>query len=258
DDLFIANRARLKEIGDLLEQEGLRDRVRLSCASARADLLDDEVCRQLSRMNVQAVGFGAESGSPRVLSYLKKDTTTVEDNQKVVDLCQKYGFQLFASFIIGSPIEEEEDLIKTYEFIKRNSSKLHAVDVYPLVPYPGTPVWDQALSQGLVSEDMDWDTLAQDPQLYDAGRPIILNDKVSKEQFYLYFRLFQHLCQEIQWARSLSELNQIVKAQEAELGRLRDMVKGFKQGKVMRLLLGVQEMGRKMGLGRQADDQAPS
>ncbi|MDO8691834.1 MAG: radical SAM protein, partial [Dehalococcoidia bacterium] len=249
DDLFIANRNRLKEIADLLEQEGLTGKVRLSCASARADLLDEEVCALLRRMNVQAIGFGAESGSQPVLSYLKKDTTTVEDNQRVIDLCQNYGFQLFASFIIGSPGEEEKDLVATYEFISKNASRFHAVDVYSLTPYPGTPVWQEAASRGMVSDDMDWDILAQDPQICDTSRSILLNEKLSREQFYLYFRLFQHLCREIQTGRSLSELSQTVNAQSREIAQLRETVEGFKRGRVMKLLMGAQDFGRRLGLG---------
>ncbi len=253
DDLFIANRARLREIAELLEQEGLTGRVTLSCASARADLLNEEVCELLKRMNVQAIGFGAESGSQRMLSYLKKDTTTVKDNQGVIDLCQRYGFHLFASFIIGTPGENETDLAATYEFIKKNASGFHAVDVYALTPYPGTPVWQEASSRGIVSDDMDWDILAQDPQIRDTSRSIILNDGLSKEQFYLYFRLFQHLCEEIQSQRSIQELLQTTARQHEEIGRLQDLVEGYKSGKIMRLLMGAGELRRRMGLGTRRD-----
>ena len=71
DDLFATNKARLREIATRFESAGLRSRIKSLAVNARADALDAETCDLLRALNVQIVGFGLESGSDRVLRYLK-------------------------------------------------------------------------------------------------------------------------------------------------------------------------------------------
>ena len=105
------------------------------------------------------VRFGAESGSDRVLAKIKTGSIRVADNQRAIDLLDKHGLGPRAAFMVGIPGETEEDLLKTIGFIKRNEGKMAVSGFYLMTPFPGTPVWDQALERGLVSEDMDWSRL---------------------------------------------------------------------------------------------------
>ncbi|NIM05466.1 MAG: methyltransferase domain-containing protein, partial [Armatimonadetes bacterium] len=90
---------------------------------------------------------------------LKLDTTTVEDHQRCIDLCNNSGISIAASYMVGNPGETEEDLRLTYDFIVRNKGKAKVEGFYLLTPLPGTPVWDACLQEGIVSEEMDWSSL---------------------------------------------------------------------------------------------------
>jgi len=162
DDLFIAERRRLVKIIELLEEKGINARVP-SSFSVRANLIDDELCLLLKRLNVIGVGFGAESGSNRILRLMNKGTT-IEQNQRALDLLKKYGIATMCSFIVGWPTETEEDVRSTYEFILKNIAEeklTTAISVNILMPIPGTELWEYAVTNGLiVLQDFDWERLA--------------------------------------------------------------------------------------------------
>jgi hypothetical protein len=90
DDLFITPLSRLREICRLLEESGLNRDMSFSGA-VRADLVSDDVCEILNRMNFTSVMFGLESFSENVLDYLKCGTLRPEDNQRALDLLHKHS-----------------------------------------------------------------------------------------------------------------------------------------------------------------------
>lgn len=187
DDLFVADRKRLKEIAAMIERSGLSKRIKFTC-SCRANLVTGDVVSDLKRMNVVSVGMGLESGNPRILNYLKGKTVTIEDNTRAVELLTSAGIRANASFVIGAPTETEEEMMDTYDFIRK--SRLAFVDVYVLTPYPGTPVWDDARSRGLVSENMDWDRLNVNFEVNHADA-IILSETMGREKLYRIYRRFR-------------------------------------------------------------------
>ncbi|MEW5944673.1 MAG: radical SAM protein [bacterium] len=162
DDLFVVSRTRLERIVELLEEKKLNGKVRFS-VSVRADLVNDELCRLLKRLNVHEVCFGAESASDRILSLLKK-RITLKDNRNALETLHRHGIPAVCSFIIGVPSETEEETRATYEFVYRNVLRNRmtlgsAVNV--LMPMPGTEMWAYAVERGAVDPaNMDWNRLA--------------------------------------------------------------------------------------------------
>ena len=164
DDLFITPLRRLRDICRLVEEAGLQREMSFSGA-VRADLVSDELCEILNRMNFHSVMFGLESFSGKVLDYLKCGTLGPEDNQRALDVLHKHGIQAYVHMIYGSPVETTEDLETTFRALEENlaGGKIHNAGRGTLRPYPGTPVWDEAMRRGLVSENMNWDALRPYP-----------------------------------------------------------------------------------------------
>lgn len=174
DDLFVADRARLRDIHDRMRRAGCHDRAVYS-GYVRASHFDEEVCCLLRDMNFRVVNFGAESGSERILQRLKGRGARVEHNQRLLDLCHHHGLLPSASFIIGVPGETPRDLADTMAFIEKNEDRLFDVQIFPLVPYPGTAHWRLAVRRGLISSDeADWSRLG-----------ILLTDLVPERYPYL-------------------------------------------------------------------------
>jgi len=156
DDLFIVSKQRIKEIVSLLRKEKLLGKLTFSCA-VRSNLIDESMAKLLKKLNVKGVSMGLESGTPRILDYLKGGNVNIKDHMRAIRIFKKYGIEPSASFIIGSPNETREEILQTFKFIK--DSKLRGFGIYVLTPLPGTPIWEYAKERGMVSEKMDWSTL---------------------------------------------------------------------------------------------------
>ena len=158
DDLFAVNQLRLKKMIELLSYRELLGKVSFSI-SCRANLVTKQLVSLLKKLNVVSVAMGLESGSNRVLKTLKCGAS-VEQNAEALRLFKDAGIQANAFFLIGGPDETEAEIHQTYHFIKTNP--VGFFDVSLLQPLPGTPLWNYALEQNLVSTTMDWGRLRID------------------------------------------------------------------------------------------------
>jgi len=187
DDLFIADRKRVREIVQLIRAEKLHEKVEFACL-VRANLVDANIASLLKRMNVKIISLGLESGSERMLNYLKKGTVTVKQNEKAVNTLKKYKFTVNGSFIIGSPTEMKEDIFLTLNFLKR--SKLDNGETYVLLPFPGTELWDYGVQEGILNDHMNWN----DFEIYfewDPHKRVILTDELNREELLDVLSLFK-------------------------------------------------------------------
>ncbi|MDD5417133.1 MAG: radical SAM protein, partial [Candidatus Aenigmarchaeota archaeon] len=196
DDLFASDLDRLKKIVNLIKEDKINEKVDFGCLS-RVDIMNDERMRLLKEMNVLQIDFGFESGSQRILNYLKRDTTTVEMNRKAVELSHKYGMKVHGFFMIGAPDETKEDMHKTLDFIKSN--KIDTVTLCVVTPYPGTEIWEEAKQRGLVSDNMDWNLLDLTPE---KGNFVYLNKTMPKEEFLQIYDDFKRQIEVNQYAVS--------------------------------------------------------
>jgi tRNA A37 methylthiotransferase MiaB len=174
DDLFTANKQRLRAVVERVEAEKL-NYITFSCL-VRSDTADEEVIELLQRMNVKSLAFGAESGSDRVLSLMGKKAT-VADNQRAIDLLVKHGFAPTMGLIAGFPGEQWEDLQQTREFVARNRDQCAIIDIYPCIPFPGTAIWEPFVSRYKIDVlNFTWDVLRIEPQCYNHDRYLSLVD----------------------------------------------------------------------------------
>lgn len=191
DDLFMISKKRLVEIVKLIKEERINEKVKFGC-QMRADMLNDKTAKLLKDMNMVYLGFGLESGSEKILSYLKKGTVTVEENKKGIGIANKYSFKTGSGFMIGSPNETMEDIEKTYNFILDNP--LDGMGIYITTPLPGTELWYYIKQKGIVSDNMDWSQINQ--FFYDTDK--VLNDMNIEE--------FKKVLHKLRFAASISSL----------------------------------------------------
>jgi anaerobic magnesium-protoporphyrin IX monomethyl ester cyclase len=188
DDLMIADTRRLARLHDIIVMDPELSEMKF-WLNARANTVTEETAEIMASMGVVSVGMGLESGNERTLRYLKGGTVSVEDNYNAVRILHEHGIGATASFVIGSPDETEEEIMDTYRFIQR--SGLDFVDIFPLVPFPETPVWEEARERGLVSDDMDWNRL----NVYWTKKadPIVMSRRLTREDMDRIYAKFHRL-----------------------------------------------------------------
>lgn len=199
DDVFNISLKQVKALGEVLRAEGLTKGVIYS-AWARANTLDEPMIEALESMNVHSLAFGFESGSQRILSRLKTNTT-IDDNLRAMDLCEAAGIVPAATFIIGYPGEALNDLEATYAFLQEHGHRLGDIEVNPLVPMPGTEIWEWACKQGYVSNDMtNWGVLREQAHLatFNPAEYIYMNEAMPYEMFQTYVKKFERLLADFQ------------------------------------------------------------
>jgi len=191
DDLFIADKQRIKKLVYLLKEENLDKKVQFSVL-CRANLVDDEICLLLKQMNVKTIGLGLESGSPIILKYLKGNSVTVSDNFKAVKTIKRHGLSCVASFIIGAPIDTKETILETLSFIKK--SEIDKFKVFCLTPFPGTPIWEYAVKNNLLPAEpsnIDWNKIDVD---YSRSHNfnIHLAKNLTRDELFKLYLLFEN------------------------------------------------------------------
>lgn len=228
DDLFIANRARIRKLVDLVGKTDLIGKVKFH-VSARANLIDDEICALLKKMGVEGVSLGLESGSNKILKYLKGGSVTVRDNKRAVETIKKYGLYCNAAFVIGAPIDTRKTILETLSFIKK--SQLDSFVVYALTPLPGTPIWDYGVKKGLLPQDfekVDWEQIDVE-YLKSRKHNVHLAKNLTRRQLYQLYLLFEVE----RWRRKMLRAVELLRHEPKELVfHLSNMIKGLLERRV--------------------------
>ncbi len=184
DDLFTLTPERVRELSEAFEKYDLLDKIKAIECQPRANLISEELCKEMKKMKIKTLNFGFESGSDRVLKWLKQNSVTVKMNKKAILLCQKYGFNIYGSLIYSSPWETLEDMKKTNQFIDfAIDNNARYIWSFIATPFPGTPFWDIAIERGKVSNNMDWGLLSH----HNIENPLLLDEGIDKEEFKRVF-----------------------------------------------------------------------
>lgn len=151
DDDFFAHGKRLHAILEGIQTRGIH--LQWGC-QARVKNLREEDLRLAKAVGCQQVTFGFESGSQKILSILKNNTTTVEENARAIEICRRVGIRPTGTFMIGNPTETLEDIEATRGFIRQH--RLRDFSIHITTPFPGTKLWDWCRERNLIPERVDW------------------------------------------------------------------------------------------------------
>ncbi len=114
-----------------------------SCLS-RVDTLDAEMLAWMKRAGCKRVLIGIESYSQKVLAYLNKRVAPDTINKQLA-LIRDAGIEVIGFFLIGAPIESEEDFQETLRGALAAPLDFLAVNI--MTPYAATPYFEQAADE---------------------------------------------------------------------------------------------------------------
>ncbi|MBF0502203.1 MAG: radical SAM protein [Candidatus Riflebacteria bacterium] len=143
DDTFTADPGRVREFCERLIERRLR--ITWS-ANARAEV-DRETLASMKRAGVRALCVGFESGNQGLLDAIGKGLRLDRMERFACD-ADELGVKIHGCFMVGLPGETRATLWETLQFAMR--LPLDTAQFYPLMVYPGTRAYDQAMAEGRV------------------------------------------------------------------------------------------------------------
>jgi radical SAM superfamily enzyme YgiQ (UPF0313 family) len=158
DDLWMADKARFRKIVEMLDASGITREVGF-IGMCRSNLMGEEEIMLFKKMNYQFIRFGGETGSDALLKRIKGKNISINDHQRVVDLCHKHNIRCSASFMAGVPGERVEDLKETIRFLRKNKGKININGYYFFNPVPGTELWESLKKENLIRDDFPFEKL---------------------------------------------------------------------------------------------------
>jgi anaerobic magnesium-protoporphyrin IX monomethyl ester cyclase len=139
DDNFTFDRDRTAAICEEILRRGLDISWRTP-NGVRIDTLDEPLVRLMRRSGCYLLGFGIESGDPRILARTGKrlDLGILADR---VAMVRRHGIITFGYFILGLPGETFRSGLKTVRLAARSELDLAHFGLF--APYPGSETFDQ-------------------------------------------------------------------------------------------------------------------
>lgn len=149
DDFFVRPRDQIEEFARQYRSRiGLPFGVAVSARTFRKDKM--EILRDAGLIASQ---MGVQSGSQRVLDEVFHRTISIARTKQVVDeaapLFKGKGTSFSLDFIIDNPWETRQDVYRTCRYILDLPAGV-LVNVFFLAYFPGTPVYDRAVAEGII------------------------------------------------------------------------------------------------------------
>lgn len=228
DDNFLGHKGRCREIF----REMIKRKVPVvwNAANVSSWFLNDEVLELMKESGCQYVSIAVESGVDRVLKHIIKKPVKLPHVKAMVEKIRQLGMDSTTLWVIGSPGEtwdEIRETIRVAEWMDADYTKINVA-----TPYPGTELFDMAVSGGYLPPHFEFDDLAW-------GQATISTEEFSARELTMlrafeWDRInFTRMEKRVRIARmmrvSLGELDDIRRAtRDAALAKISGRVPGTK------------------------------
>ena len=153
DDILIWDHDWIYEFCDALLNEKLK--IRWSC-NAHVNKVDARLMGRMKDAGCFDVRFGVESGSQQMLDWLNKHVQ-VDQTIQALKTCLDVGLNITIYMLVGAKgetqamIDESRELIKTV-IEPGNVRQITAVHFFMITPFPGTRLYDMAVTQETIKD----------------------------------------------------------------------------------------------------------
>lgn len=151
DDNLFANKAFAIQLLRRLEPLGIRWASQTTLDIAE----DEELLRLLARSGCMAVVVGLESLRDDTLAQMRKNRfQTANQYARWIERIHRRGIMVYGSFIFGYDHDTPADFAPSLEFVVRR--KLFMANFNPLIPMPGTALYERLKNEGRLIRDPWW------------------------------------------------------------------------------------------------------
>ena len=145
DDLFLQNITWVEEFINAYKTSGFTQEF---ICQLRADMIckNEKLIKKLAGIGMTWAMVGFESGSQRVLDFLKKDVI-VGENIKASEILKQNKVKIFANYMFGIPTETKDEVWETVKMIRLINPEHHSPTFF--TPYPGSHLYDYIMDNNL-------------------------------------------------------------------------------------------------------------
>lgn len=116
---------------------------------------DEELLEAMAESGCLGVLIGFESLRADTLKLMGKEFNSKMGNYKqLIKKLHSYGIALYGTFIFGYDTESHEDVMRTAEMAIEFGLFIGAFN--PLIPFPGTPLYEQFRKDGRLTDEAWW------------------------------------------------------------------------------------------------------
>jgi len=152
DDNFTISKKRLIKLSSLIKKEKLDFKW---MAEGRVTQSSMELLNAMKKMGCKILSFGVESGSQRMLDWYNKKINLNQINNAIKN-SNKVGIDMIlANFIVGSPVETREEIIKTLDFSLKLDIDFPQFHVLGIIP--GNWIWNQMVKEKRINPEECWE-----------------------------------------------------------------------------------------------------
>ena len=115
---------------------------------SRADLIvrRRDTIKEMYDAGLRMAIIGFESGSNRMLNFLRKGTTRTI-NLEAAKICHEFGIKIWANYMMGLPTETKEEVMETYTMLEQ-IKPYHCSPAF-YTPHPGSDLYDIGEEMGI-------------------------------------------------------------------------------------------------------------
>jgi radical SAM superfamily enzyme YgiQ (UPF0313 family) len=208
----------LEEFCNLLIAKGLHKKVVLGC-NMRVGELTQAQWHLLKKANFRFILIGLESMSQDTLNRLKKGIK-VSQIEETVRMAKKAGLEPHITTMVGYPWETREDARRTVDFAKSLFSRglLNTLQATIVVPYPGTPLFEEARQNGWLTTE-NWDDYDMRTSVWKS--PISSDDVLQfKDELYKAALTPAFILRKIMSIRDFDDIKFLARAASKLVGHL--------------------------------------
>jgi len=154
DDEFVglgpAQNERVKELCDEIIKRGLHKELSFIVQGRCSQFINLDVLKKMREANFIWILWGVESGSQKILDFIKKDIE-IKNIYRVFDLAKQSGIKSLMFIMVGFPKETPEDVKLTANLIEK--IKPDQVRIHITTPHPGSELRKYMEEHNLIDID---------------------------------------------------------------------------------------------------------
>jgi len=213
----------LERFCDGMIQRGYNEEVLFSC-NMRFDYITPERAKLMKKAGFRLLKLGLESANQETLDRLNKGMN-VDQISSGCRAAKEAGLVVHLTMMVGHPWESKEQALRTLKIAKKLmiSGDADVLQATVLIPYPGTPLYNEALENGWFRID------PKDYERYDMREPVLKTPMRPEEVMNICDRIYtdiflspRYILNRLISIRDIDDVRFTLKGAKAVLGHIRD------------------------------------